>query len=289
MKKKNIIIIVIVIVLIVLLGIGGCIWWGSRKAAEKVKEFEQGTVGPGEQEEEEEEKEEEEGEICGIPFPKYPNMTKFMEERDEEAGTCSVMYYIEGPDRTAEIKDFYKTKLVAAGWKLDEEGILAGMLLLTFSKGENYSLEVGAGYSEGVTQFWFSYEGPGTKAEENPYDSASSVDPASNLNTAFHNDFKSVLTSVFGGAKLTSSSSDKYDEELTYIVKRKVSKEDAQQVKVLLEAKGYVTTSSRAETNVYRYDFSKEMLGQMYEDMDVNIWLEEEGSRQQKISITIYK
>jgi len=30
-------------------------------------------------------------------------------------------------------------------------------------------------------------------------------------------------------------------------------------------------------------------LGQTYEDMDVDIWLEEEGSRQQKVSITVYK
>lgn len=284
MKKKNIIIIVIVMVLIVLLGIGGCIWWGGRKVVEKVKEFEQGTVAPGEQEEEEEE-----GEIYGIPLPIYPNMTKFMEEKNEEAGIYSVMYYIEGPDRTEEIKNFYKTKLAAEGWKLDKEEFIAGMWILTFSKGENYSLQVGTGYSEGITQFWFNYEGPGTKAEENPYDSASEVDSSSDLNTAFHNDFKAVLISVFGGAKLTSSSSDKYYEELDYIVKRKISKEDAQQVRVLLEAKGYVTTSTKSETNVYRYDFSKEMLGQMYEDMDVDIWLEEEGSHQQKVSITVYK
>ena len=287
MKKKNIIIIVIVIVLIVLLGIGGCIWWGGRKVVEKVKEFEQGAVGPGEQEEEEEE--EEEGEICGIPFQKYPNMTKFMEEKDEEAGTCGVMYYIEGPDRTEEIKNFYKTKLAAAGWKIESEEVIMEMLLLTFSKGENYSLEVGAVYGKGITQFWFSYEGPGTKAEENPYDSVSSVDPASDLNSAFHNDFKSVLVSIFGGAKLTSSSSDKYSEDLDYIVKRIITKEDAQQVRALLEAKGYVTTSTKAETNVYRYDFSKEMLGETYDDINVDVRLEEEGSRQQKVSISIYK
>ncbi|GAG41600.1 unnamed protein product, partial [marine sediment metagenome] len=204
-------------------------------------------------------------------------------------GTCSVMYYIEGPDRTTEIMGFYKTKLAAAGWKLDQEGVMAGMQIVTFSKGKDYSLEVGAGYSEGVTTFWLNYKGPTEEELKGPYDSASDVDPASELNSAFHDDFEAVLTSIFGGAKLTSSSSDKYYEELDYIVKRKVSKEDAQQVRVLLEAKGYVTTSTKAETNVYRYDFSKEMLGQTYEDMDVDIWLEEEGSRQQKVSVTVYK
>lgn len=286
MKKKNIIIIIIVIVLIALVGIGGCIWWGGRKVAEKIEDI----TSPGEEEEKKEEEEDEEEEkIYGILFPKYPGMTKFMEERNEEAGTYSVMYYIEGPDRTEEIKNFYKTKLTAEGWKLEKEELIMGMWMLTFSKGENYSIQVGAGYSEGVTQFWLNYEGPSEEEKENPYDSASEVDPASDLNAAFHDDFKAVLESIFGGAKLTSASSDEYWEELAYIVKRKITKEDAQQVRNLLEEKDYVTTSTKAETDVYRYDFSKEMLEETYEDISVDVWLEEEGSHQQKVLITVYK
>ena len=199
------------------------------------------------------------------------------------------MYFIEGSDRTAEIIDFYKTKLVAEGWTLESEMSYGEISVLEFSKGKNYRLTLTTSYADGVTNLTLIYEAPTEEELKGPYDSASEVNPASDLNSAFHNDFKAVLVSVFGGAKLTSSSSDKYYEELDYIVKRKVSKEDAQQVRVLLEAKEYITTSTKAETNVYRYDFSKEKLGQTYEDMDVDIWLEEEGSRQQKVSITIYK
>ena len=72
-------------------------------------------------------------------------------------------------------------------------------------------------------------------------------------------------------------------------MKRVIIAEDAQQVRGLLEAKGYVTTSTRAEANVYRYDFSKELLGETYDDINVNVWLEEEGSHQQEVSIIVYK
>ena len=60
-------------------------------------------------------------------------------------------------------------------------------------------------------------------------------------------------------------------------------------VKDLLEAEGYVTTSTSAEADKYRYEFSKEMLGETYDDISVRIYLEEEGSTQQKIMITVYK
>lgn len=127
------------------------------------------------------------------------------------------------------------------------------------------------------------------KEEENPYDSAKEVKPASALNTEFHNDFKAVLGSVFGGAKLKTASSDKYSEELDYIVKREITEEDAQEIKDLLEEKEYETTSSSAEADEYAYEFSKEVLGEEYKNINVRIWLEGEGRYQQRVSISVYK
>ena len=287
MKKKNIIIIIIVVVLIVLVGVGGLIWWGGKKVVEKVREYEETTIPLGEQEEEEEEEEEEE--VYGIPLPRYPNMTKFMEEKDKETESFSVMYFIEGPDRTAEIIDFYKTKLAAEGWILESEMSFGEISVLEFSKGENYRLTLTTSYADGITNLTLVYQAPSEEELKGPYDSASEVNPSSDLNTAFHNDFKAVLAAVFGGAKLTSASSDKYYEEFTYIVKRIITKADAQQVRVLLEGKGYVTTSTRAEADKYRYEFSKEMLGESYDGISMRIYLEETGSTQQKVLITVYK
>ncbi len=126
--------------------------------------------------------------------------------------------------------------------------------------------------------------------EENPYNSAKEVNPASDLNAAFHNDFKAVLDLTFGGAKLTKASSDKWVEDLSYIVKRKITEEDARKIKDLFEEKGYETTSTSAGADKYSYDFSKEVLGKEYDDINVSIWLEEgEGTHQQKVWVTIYK
>lgn len=286
MKKKNIIIIIIVIALIALIGIGGLVWWGGKKIAERIKEETEKITGPlGEEGEEEEEEEE----IYGIPLPKYPKMTKFIEQKDEETGNFSVMYFIEGIDKTEEIKNFYKTKLTAEGWILDNEMSFGEMLIFEFSKGKNYKLTLSLSYADGVTNLTLVYEAPTEEELKGPYESALEISPASGLNAAFHDDFKEILESIFGGAKLTSVSSDKYSEELDYIVIRKITEEDAQQVKDLLEAKDYVTTSTSADANKYRYYFSKEMLGETYDDISVDVWLEEEGSHQQKISIVVYK
>ncbi len=105
----------------------------------------------------------------------------------------------------------------------------------------------------------------------------------------FHADFKAVFDSIFGGAKLTKAASDKWMEELGYVVKREITEEDAQSTKDLLEEKGYERISTSAKADKYNYDFSKEVLGKEYEDINVGIWIEGEGSYQQKISIYIYK
>ncbi len=125
---------------------------------------------------------------------------------------------------------------------------------------------------------------------ENPYNSAKEVKPASDLNAAFHNDFKAVLDLTFGGAKLTKASSDKWVEDFSYIVKRKITEEDAQKVRDLFEEKGYETTSTSAKADKYSYDFSKEVLGEEYDDINVSIWLEEgEWTHQQEVWASIYK
>jgi len=229
------------------------------------------------------------GEVCWLPFPDYPNMTKFTEQKDEKAGTFLAMYAIEGSDRAEEISDFYKTEASSEGWDLDSEMLIEAARILIFSKGKDYSLQISAGYSEGGTQFTIACSGPSQEDKENPYDSAREVSPVSGLNTALHNDFKAVLDSVFGGAKLTSVSSDKYYEELKYIVKRQITEEDAHETRDKLQEKGYETTSTSGGSDRYDYDFSKEILGEEYDDIGLAIWLAEEGSYQQRIRVILYK
>jgi len=284
--KTKSIVIIIVVILILAIGIGAWFLLSGRKGDE-----DGGIVGEEEEEEEEEEEDEilTKGEVCGIPLPEYAKMTKIMEQKDEMTGSVFVMYGIEGSDRTEEIKDFYKTKTLAEGWKSESEMFMSGAWILAFSKGKDYSLQVSVSYMEGATQLMLDCKMPSKEEKENPYDSAKEVKPASDLGTAFHNDFKEVLDSTFGGAKLTSASSDKYFEELNYIVKRKITEEDAQEMRELLEEKEYETTSTSAGVDKYNYGFSKEVLGKEYDDINVKVWLEEEGSRQQKVSVSVYK
>ena len=229
------------------------------------------------------------GEVCWLPFPDYSNTTKFTEQKDEKSGTFLAMYGIEGSDKSEEINDFYKTKALSEGWELDSEMFMDGARILMFSKGKDYSLQVSASYADGTTQLTIACSGLSQEEKENPYDSAKAVSPISGLNTAFHNDFKAVLESIFGGVKLTSVSSDKYYEELSYIVKRQIVEEDAQKTRDELQEKGYETTSTSAGSDKYQYDFSKEVLGKEYDDIGLSIWLAEEGSYQQKVRVIIYK
>ena len=229
------------------------------------------------------------GEACWLPLPSYPNMIKFTEQKDEKAGNFFAMYGIEGSDKAEEIKDFYNTKALADGWELDNEMFMEESWILIFSKGKDYSLQVSVGYSEGSTQLTIACSGPSQEEKENPYDSAKEVKSIPGLNTTFHNDFKAVLDSVFGGAKLTSAGSDKYSEDLDYIVKRQIIEEDAQETRDKLQEKGYETTSTSAGSDRYDYDFSKEVLGKEYDDISLTVRLAEEGSYQQKVRFVIYK
>jgi hypothetical protein len=273
MEKKNIVIILVIIIAIV--GIG--IWLTSKKEAEEsVFPWEKGE-GPTE------------GEVYGILVPQYSGMTKWMEEKDEETGRYSVMYNIEGTDKSEEIKEFYKENLLSEGWSLDSEMTLEGVSILEFSKGKDYKLTVSISYGEEATMLVLDYEWPTEEELKGPYELASEVEPASGLNTEFHNDFKAVLESIFEGAKLKSASSDKYFEELDYIVKREITEEDAQEIRNLLEEKGYEATSTSAEIDAYEYRFSKEVLGEEYDDINVTVWLEGEGSHQQEVSVSVYK
>ena len=279
-KNKNI---GIIIVLILLIGIGAWVLLGGKKGAEDglVPSGGDTTTPNGEVLTE--------GEVCWLPLPNYPNMIKFMEQKDEKAGSVLAMYSIEGLDKAEEIKDFYNTKALSEGWELDSETFIGEAWILAFSKGKDYSLQVSVGYSEGGTQMTLACSGPSQVEKENPYDSAKEVKTSSDLNAAFHNDFRAVLNSIFGGVKLTSASSDKWSEDIAYIVKRQITEEDAQEIKDLLEEKGYETTSSRAEVDKYRYDFSKEVLGKKYDDINLTVWLVEEGGHQQKVSVSVYK
>jgi len=276
--------IAIIVIVIVLIGIGawfllggkkgtgnGLVPWGGDGAGTSTSNGEISTKG----------------EICWLPLPDYPNMTKFMEQKDEKSGNALAMYSIEGLDKAEEIKDLYKTNALAEGWELDSEMLMQEAWILDFSKGKDYSLQISVGYSEGGTQLTIACSGPSTVEKENPYDSAKEVKPASSLGTTLHNDFKAVFDSIFGGTKLTSASSDKWSESLSYIVKREITEEDAWEIKDSLEGKGYETTSTSAGSDRYDYDFSKEILGEKHDDIRVLIWLRED--KQQKISVSIYK
>lgn len=225
------------------------------------------------------------GEMCWLPLPDYPNMTKFMEQKDEKSGNALAMYSIEGLDKAEEIKDFYKTNALAEGWELDSEMLMQEAWILAFLKGTDYSLQVSVGYIEGATQLTIACSGPSTVEKENPYDSAQEVRPASSLSTALHNDVKAVFDSTFGGTKLTKASSDKWGEDLTYIVKRQITEEDAWAIKDSLEGKGYETTSTSAGSDKYDFDFSKEILGTEYDDIRVLMYLADS----QKILVSLYR
>jgi len=199
------------------------------------------------------------------------------------------MYLIEGIDRTEEIKNFYKAKLAAEGWTLDNEMSYGEISILEFSKGKNYRLTLSISYADGITNLTLVYEAQTAEELKGPYESAFEVSPASDLAAAFHNDFEAVFEAIFGGAKLTSSSSKTSWEDFDYIVKRVIIAEDARQIKDLLEEKGYEATSTSAEADKYRYEFSKEMLGETYDNISMRIYLGETGSTQQKIIITVYK
>ena len=225
------------------------------------------------------------GEMCWLPLPDYPNMTKFMEQIDEKSGNALAMYSIAGLDKAEEIKDLYKTNALAEGWDLDSEMLMQEAWILAFSKGTDYSIQVSVGYSEGGTQLTLACSGPSTVEKENPYDLAKEVRPASSLGTALHNDVKAVFDSIFGGTKLTKASSDKWSEDLTYIVKRQITEEDAWAIKDSLEEKGYEIVSTSAGSDKYDYDFSKEILGTEYDEIRVLIYLTDT----QKISVSTYK
>jgi hypothetical protein len=269
----------IIVILIVLLGIGAWVLLGGKKGAGNGGFLPGGgtTTPNGEILTK--------GEVCWLPLPDYPKMTKFMEQRDEKSGSVLAMYIIEGSDKAEEIKDFYKTNALAEGWELDSEMLMQEAWILAFSKGRDYSLQVSVGYSEGGTQLTIACSGPSTVEKENPYDSAQEVKPASSLGTALHNDSKAVFDSIFGGTKLTKASSDKWSESLSYIVKRQITEEDAWAIKDSLEGKGYETTSASAGADKYDYDFSKEILGTKYDEIRVLIYLTDT----QKILVSTYK
>ncbi len=279
MTKFNVKNLAIIVVIIALIGIGAWALLGGKKGdGDGLVPWGGDTTTPNGEVSTE-------GELCWLPLPKYPKMTKFMEQRDEKSGSVLAMYSIEGLDKAEEIKNFYKTKALSEGWELDSEILMEEAWILAFSKGKDYSLQVSVGYSEGNTQLTLDCSGPSTVEKENPYDSAKEVKPASNLGTALHNDVKAVFDSIFGGTKLTKASSDKWSEYLTYIVKRQITEEDAWAIKDSLEEKGYEIVSTSAGSDKYDYDFSKEILGTEYDEIRVLIYLTDT----QKISVSTYK
>ena len=126
--------------------------------------------------------------------------------------------------------------------------------------------------------------------EGNTYDEATAVDPTSEIGIALNTNFSTIFETVFGGSKLITVASDESYETLGYVVARVITVEDAKQIKNLLEAEEYETTSSNAGTDTYNYQFTATILGEEYENILVTIYLGEESDYNfQRISVMLYK
>ncbi len=291
MKTKTILIVVVVVILIVLVGIGVLFWWGSRKVkdiifgtevVEKIKEKaeEEGyEISFGEEEEASE------GEIYGNPLPQYSNMVKMMEEKEKATGNFVAQYMIEGKNKTSEIKSFYKEELPKQGWSLDDESMMGGQYFLKFSK-EGASLNVVTAFSADTTNLTLVYEA--AEKKENPYDKAEEVIPMADICVVFDNNFRPILEEIFdGNVKLIDTASGDL-MELEYITNRQITQEDARDIKNSLQDKDYVMEGSDSSSEKYHFDFSKTMEGKEYNDIDIEIYLTDEGKNRQKVRFEVW-
>jgi len=116
------------------------------------------------------------------------------------------------------------------------------------------------------------------------------AEPTTAIAKSFNEDFKSIFDSIFGGSKLKDFFSTESSETLNYVVKRKISENDARQIGALLETKGYVKNSAKTENSSYLYEFSKEISGKTYK-VSMQIYLEttQYDFEQEIVEVTITK
>ena len=90
----------------------------------------------------------------------------------------------------------------------------------------------------------------------NPYDTAVEILPVGAAEQ-HHNLCKPIFTSVFGGAKLTTSGTAGGAVVLEYIVKRPVSQNDMNALTAGFEGRGYRSVLALVEEDTYLLEFAK--------------------------------
>jgi len=103
-----------------------------------------------------------------------------------------------------------------------------------------------------------------TPQSGNPYDTAKEVQPSGETATKLNDFIKPKLVNVFGGAKLVFTGtitgtqlSVKEATELDYVVKRKITAEDVNTLKALIEMEGYTTAASGVTSGEFTIIFLK--------------------------------
>lgn len=123
------------------------------------------------------------------------------------------------------------------------------------------------------TQSMITPSGGTPSASGDNYVSSEAVTPTGAVAKELDTTFSSVFNSVFGGSKLTESSSTDGSENMAYVVKKKISAADATKVGTELVAKGFAQTSSSAEAAASTYVFTKDIGGKTY-NVSVSLSLE---------------
>ncbi|MCD6367596.1 MAG: hypothetical protein J7L45_00760 [Candidatus Aenigmarchaeota archaeon] len=217
--------------------------------------------------------------------PRYSGMIRFSYSEDE--CSQSVSYYSNG-NMVDEIKSFYLNSLKSSGWKLNSQSGVSspGVFLpyfgsvqpienveLSFSKGD-YSIDLviqhikvsdndytvlNIDYSKPCGE---SNEGGSQETQENPYYTASEVQPTDDYSKELNGVLKPILKSVFGGAKLIKSeyatSQGATGAGLTYVVMRPVEQKDGSTLIDLIEKEGYQVIVSDVSSEGISVTFMKD-------------------------------
>ncbi|MGM0482552.1 MAG: hypothetical protein ACQEP6_01655 [Patescibacteria group bacterium] len=122
--------------------------------------------------------------------------------------------------------------------------------------------------------------------EDNPYDTAETVEPMAERNVVMDEDIREVLGEVFEKEPKLVESGDILI--LSYVVDRTITSDDVTEIKDLLQEKDYELEGTDARENEYDLNFSAEILDQEYNgNIYVLVHTAEEGENAQKIEVRI--
>ena len=291
-KKVLLIVVGVLVALLIIVGVAGYLIFGAVFGffQDKAQEATQNipteqitqTSSPDQQEQTSTQESSATGEIVGemekadIPIPEFSVMEEVMSEK-KKGENFKVMYSINRPEEGA-VKDFYENNL-SEDWSLDKQQTVSGQTMYSFTKGDNYELDVvvmGAGMApsmnamnaEGNTALVLEYSAP---YQEDPYPNAVNVTPTSETGEKYNDDMMAVFESVFGGSKLVDAGSGGDATSLDYVVKRPITQEDATRIRQNLEEKGYNTTDVSKTKNEASYDFKKTYGEKTNVNMEINV------------------